>query len=225
MDKRSKELATMVEAAGLEELRIYHASSRVHVLARAPNGAEQTFSVSTGKGDYRGDLNESARMKRFARANPAPAKTALGIALAEAKVVEPPRVRPRITIDLEPPPAAPQLSIEPATTMTAPSKTINKISQVQFFKLCTWLQAADVKEAHSYQWIADRASVAIGATVSPSTVREAYTATDLELPERLRAPAVEPHVYVARELAAFMRKLGENPSEELMAIAGKLERV
>ncbi|CAN7543738.1 hypothetical protein LJR130_003834 [Variovorax sp. LjRoot130] len=239
MEKRHKDMLTLLTAAGLEPGKIYSHRGRICGEGMAPNGREQTFSLSNGStSDVRGDLNESSRMKRFAKANPKvePPKTALGLALTQAKVIESPRVRRRITIDLEPPPPPPQLELTappPAPVqpppvpapMTAPAKTINKISQISFFKLCTWLQTADLKEAHSYQWIADRASPVVGVTVSPSTVREAYTATGVELPERLRAPAVEPHVYVARELAAFMRKLGENPSEELMAIAGKLERV
>ena len=85
------------------------------LVRRAPNGREQTFSLSNGStSDVRGDLNEASRMKRFAKANQKvePPKTALSLALTQAKVVEP-RVRRRITIELEPPPPPPSLAEVP----------------------------------------------------------------------------------------------------------------
>lgn len=242
MDKRHKEMQTLLANAGLEAGRIYDQKGRVHGEGTAPNGRTQVFSLSGGsRGDPRGDLNEHARMKRFAKANPklttaASQPTQLQAALQRASILAaPPIEKRRITIDLEQPESAPPASDPPPpSTMTMPApkptptaaaKQIRKLTQIEFYQLCEWLKGAKLQDVATFAELERLAHKGTDIDVSASTIREAYAATKLELPEKLRAPAPPDHVVVAKILSDFMRKLGEAPPPELLAIAVKLERV
>jgi len=70
---RKRLLLDMVKDAGLEVISTDIKNNRVSVEVKAPNGIKATFQMSTSaKIDPRGDMNEHARIKRFARNNPAP---------------------------------------------------------------------------------------------------------------------------------------------------------
>ena len=70
---RMKLLRDMVLDAGLEIVSTGMKNNRVAIEAKAPNSVVGTFQLSTSsRADPRGDLNEHARIKRFARNNPAP---------------------------------------------------------------------------------------------------------------------------------------------------------
>lgn len=66
---RTKELVGMVRDAGLQVARTYTKGNRVCVDAVAPNGLAKMFALSQNPGDMRGDLNERALIRRFARQN------------------------------------------------------------------------------------------------------------------------------------------------------------
>jgi len=70
---RKRLLIDMVKDAGLELVGTELKSGRIAAEVKAPNGVVRTFTISsTSRIDPRGDLNEQARIKRFARENPAP---------------------------------------------------------------------------------------------------------------------------------------------------------
>jgi hypothetical protein len=219
MQKRQRDLTTMVETAELEILRCYTAKSRLCADVRAPNGVESTFPLSNGsRQDVRGDLNELARMKRFSRANPSAVLTPAIQIPVRRRVV-------KLVPDAATTPPAPISIAEPAITMTkptppvAPAKTapMQDLSPTQFYLLCIWLKALDLKLLPSFEAFAMVASQKFAMPVSEVTLKEALKATEIAEPEHW-SPTTVPHLIVAFELVAFMKSLGTEPPASLVSM-------
>lgn len=105
------------------------------------------------------------------------------------------------------------------TTETKPSRAT--LTHVQFFKLCTWMQTADLSGVHTKAEAARRASAGLGFEVSEHTIGNALQSTGVKLPE---PPQAEPRrrdrsVIVAQALVAFMHSAGYEPPEDLVKVS------
>lgn len=182
---RLRDLVDMVKDAGLAVVQHYSKAGRVCVDVRAPNGVERTFAISLRPGDARGDLNEHAKIRRFARENtPIPPAVEL------------------------PPPV-----VKPKDDMKKPTETAaaTELTPREFYRLCEWLKQANAASVSGLDVLARAASEAIGQPVSEAAMREAMEATDTAEPDAWN-PLPEPHVVLARELEALLKQLGTDPS-------------
>ncbi len=76
MNKREKEIATMVSDAGLLLVSSMETkASRIRFMVEAPNGKRGEFRASERDGDRVGNMNFMSELKRFKRENPATAFT------------------------------------------------------------------------------------------------------------------------------------------------------
>ncbi|GER16732.1 hypothetical protein [Variovorax boronicumulans] len=236
MHKRTRDITTMAEVAGLVLLRTYSSKARLCADARAPNGVEMTFSLSTGtRSDVRGDLNEQAKMKRFARLNPAPVPSPTEIAAraierAAKPSVEVIRKRTRVTAVPAPlaaapitapvasqPPSPPSLSTMTTKIDTPANNPVRDFTPAEFYRLCEWLKAQDLKLLPSFDALVLVASQKFGQPVSEATLKEAITVTERVEPEHW-SPPTDPTVILADALATFMRSLGVEPPKTLMTL-------
>lgn len=173
MNKREKALCDMLDSAGLVRVSMSSQKGRHFAIGRAPNGKEARFSVSCGgSDDFRGELNELARMRRFAKNNQADTKPAPGVpSTLPSPVAEtrrefaPPKrtvtitVKPRPAPPLHTPPAAKTQPTMPAPAPTTkqqePTPTMSKaatnpskgkppqrMDRAQFLKLVKWAEKA-----------------------------------------------------------------------------------
>lgn len=192
---RTRDFVNMIRSAGLDVIRTYQKHSSIYADVRAPNGVETSFFVLARQGAGRDDLDCLARMRRFARQNPAPTPEAVPI--PEPVVT----VKPKRRI------------VKPTTTEAAAATAAAELTPIEFYRLCEWIKGLDMAGIPSLDALTIDAMKKIGQAVSEASVREAMQATETDEPEHWN-PLPEPHVVVARELAAFMKKLGEEPSPQ-----------
>lgn len=98
-------------------------------------------------------------------------------------------------------------------TITAPtptSKPITDFSPKQFYLLCNWVQAQDLKKLPSFDALVMVVSQHFAMPASEHTVKEALKITETVEPAHW-SPPTEPALIVAYELAAFMKTLGAEP--------------
>lgn len=230
MHKRTRDMTTMVEVAALTLIRTYQAKARLCADVRAPNGVEMTFSLSTGsRSDVRGDLNEQAKMKRFARLNPAASQSPEQIAQREADLVALPapavvhKPRRRLAPVTTPvrraiTPPAPPITTSTITMSKAPTtNVVEDFTPRQFYLLCEWLKAQKLPLIPSFDALAMLASQHFGMPASEATIKEAIALTELVEPEHW-APPTEPHQILAQEMVTFMRSLGAEPSAAVISL-------
>ncbi|AOJ09643.1 hypothetical protein [Burkholderia mayonis] len=200
---RTRVLVDMVKDAGLEVLQHYGKSSRVCVDARAPNGAERTFNLSLRQGDLRGDLNQQAEIRRWARANMPPSPPAVDL--------------PKPTITVKPR----RSTVKKQNDTPQPSTTEQELTPREFYRLCEWLKQADCATVSGLDVLARAASNALGQEIGAETMKDAMDATETPEPDAWN-PLPEPHVVVARELDALMRQLGHEPSAHFRRLLSAL---
>ena len=204
MKKRNAELVTMAESAGLKVMSMHEKGGRVYAHCVAPNGVERPFSIVASKpSDVRGDMNEHALMKRFARQNPAPYKKPEPIAESEMTTAQTTPAQPE----------APQ-----AVTYTT-------LAPRDFYRLCEWLKGQKMANIPSFDALHMLAAREIGESMlSPAELREAMDVTGTQEPASWKLPA-DPALLVAYELVAFMKRLGEIPPESLVLLLKKAHAV
>jgi hypothetical protein len=236
MTNRTRDVLNLIEDAGrdfpLEIVERVEKNGRILVELRAGNGAVRQFSVSnTSRNDVRGDLNEKARMKRFARDNaPRTEPPASAEAVASPVTTKPepaqivvPKTRATLTMKNAPKTAH-------ATTEHAPSRTLDmsaksapatestpasrELTPKEFYKLCSYITDYEGPDAHDdidvFAMVCTRW---LGQSVSVEAVREALDATGVAEPKHWTKQD-DPHIVVARELATIMRELGREPSPQ-----------
>lgn len=182
---RLRDLATMLKDAGLDVVESYPKAGRVHVQAAAPNGVTRSFSLSLKPSDARGDLNEQAKIRRFARENtPIPP-----------------------AVELPPPVVTPKADM---TKNTAP-EAAQELTPREFYRLCELLKKVDLTTVASLEVAARHMSAELDLKISEQILCEAMEATDTQEPDAWH-PLPEPHVIMARELEALMKSLGQEPS-------------
>jgi hypothetical protein len=100
---------------------------------------------------------------------------------------------------------------EPTPKRRKTPKTIDRIGQVEFFKLCTVLNE-----------IADKLSKVYGRKIGPSTASDALTATGKKL-DKVQVEVTDAQAIIARTLTALLIKLSEPVPDELRRLCGDIE--
>lgn len=196
MERRQKNIFDMAERAGLSPLRYERRDTRGVLLALAENGAEREFSVSLGsRTDSRGDANELARMRRFARENALSA-----IATPETTTTN----KDAITMS--------------KTPAHAP------LDHVAFYRACEWLKSQKMSAFSSLEALALQAGQQVGTEVSETDMKLVLSALSVQEPAHWSDPK-DPQAIIVRELATVMKKLGEHPSPAFDRLAASLLRV
>ncbi|CAB3972306.1 MULTISPECIES: hypothetical protein [Burkholderia] len=201
---RTRDLVEMVKAAGLDAVRQYGKSGRVCVDARAPNSAERTFSLSHRQGDLRGDANQQAEIRRWARANMPP---------------PPPPVelpKPIITVK----PRRSTVKNPTDTKQAQPSSAEQEMTPREFYRLCEWLKQVSI-DVSGIDVLARAASNALGQEISADTMREAMEVTGTPEPDAWN-PLPDPHVVLAREIESLTKALGHEPSPHFRRLLAAL---
>jgi hypothetical protein len=131
---------------------------------------------------------------------------------AEAQTLYPPQETdmPRATLSLA--------AVEPPKT---PRKNRTH-SQVEFFQLCSTLAAMEMTGITSIPMLTNRLRDQTGMDLSESTVTGALEATgkSLDKPVTRFSRTSSTEKLLAAELVRLMKHLGEQPSREVLAIAG-----
>lgn len=200
MIKRERDIEDMIERAGLELMNFAKNGAHYQVTLRAQNGATRRFAMAKTPSDSRGDLNQEAELKRWARENTS--DTAIALAMKSARDPGLPKPLPIKTPEPKPMTAKPQ-----------------PLSHIEFYKACEWLKTADLdSRPMTPGQLAVVASTALGFTVPESQVGQCLEAVGLKLvPPTIKVKdAVR---YLSRELLALMKELGKEPSKELLAMS------
>lgn len=203
MIKRERDIEDMVERCGLETLNFSKNGGHYQLTLRAPNGETRRFAFAKTPSDVRGDLNQEAELKRWARDNPAP-DTAISIAMKTAKDPGMPKIIP------------PE---HKETPMAAPPAAKAPFGHIEFYKVCEWLKAEKLDERPmTHGQLAVVASTALGFTVPDKEIGQCLEAVGIRLlPPTIKAKdAIR---CISRELQALMKELGREPSKELVAMA------
>ncbi len=108
------------------------------------------------------------------------------------------------------------------TTTVRKPKTIDRIGQVEFFKLCTVLTTLDMVGINSFSKLAEKLTKAYGRKISQSTAEDALKATGMKL-DKLQVDATDAQIIIARTLTALLIKLSEPVPEELRKLCGDIE--
>lgn len=205
MNKRQKDLKVMAEDAGLVALHPVRRHNRVAFLCEAPNGVTQEFTISNGSSmDQHGDLNERARMKRFARENPAP-----------AAAPQPPQQQKAPSMPARTPaPMAEQL----AAVNIAATQVLD-LSPVEFLRLSLWLSNQQLAQLPSMDALVMHAGQHLGKPVEEGTVRNAMKEMALSDPEHWGEPT-DPQAIIVREIGLLLEGLGQKPTPAFKKLAG-----
>jgi hypothetical protein len=111
---------------------------------------------------------------------------------------------------------------EPAPKRRKTPKTIDRIGQVEFFKLCTVLNEIDLNGVDSLPKLADKLSKVYGRKIGPSTASDALTATGKKL-DKVQVEVSDAQAIIARTLTALLIKLSEPVPDELRRLCGDIE--
>lgn len=211
MDKRQKDLKVMAEAAGISPLTFDRRKSRVYLLCEAENGVTREFSVSTGStSDVRGDQNEQALMKRWAREN------------AKPQPITPPQPK-KAQATMPAPRQASSMGEQIAAQMSGKNaaKEPAELGMKDMFRLCTWMKLGDLNKVPSMDALVLESSKHLGMPVQESTVREAMDATGVAEPAHWGEPT-DPQAIIVREIGLLLKGLGQAPTDAFNKLAEKL---
>lgn len=97
----------------------------------------------------------------------------------------------------------------------------NVLTHAEFYSLCEWLKTTDLTGLYTRTDVAAAATKALGTPVSQSAVHGALETTGIKLPERpvQMKQKRDRTVIIARELVAFMKSHGFEPSDELISVS------
>jgi hypothetical protein len=137
---------------------------------------------------------------------------------------------------VDPPPAPPAPSPKktmPSNTLKAVTmqkkpterkspKTIDRIGQVEFFKLCTTLNEMDMIGIDTMTKLSEKLTKAFGRKISVSTAEDALKATGKKL-DKVQVEVTDAQSVIARTLTALLIKLSEPVPEELRRLCGEIE--
>jgi hypothetical protein len=206
---RLTDVKNMVRSAGLEPLRAYQKHSSIHVDTAAPNGVEHTFFVLTKPGT-RDDVDFLSRMKRFARANPAPMSCPDTQPEKEKEVAE----SKTLTVRKRTP------TFE---SLELPQTAAAELTTKEVIRLSAWLTDTAIMAEHpNLGALARSATILIGHPVSEAIMRDIMDATDTPEPEHWH-PLPDANTIVLKELSTMFEQLGYKPSrlfERLLETVG-----
>ncbi len=168
-------------------------------------------------------LEHDPETKRYAERvyKKSPLINPIGRLLSGASDPMPEPKAPEPVIQQEPEMAKPSLTIATPTVRKSP-KTIDRIGQVEFFKLCTVLNELDMVGIDSLVKLAAKLTKAFGRKISTSTAEDALKATGKKL-DKVQVDVSDAQVVIARTLTALLIKLSEPVPEELRRLCGDIE--
>lgn len=214
--------------------------TRWYANVRARNGQTAKFTMPKKEGDIRGDLNESARIKRFAVANNG-TPDLTGVPETTEKDIEVVVRRKLTMVDLKtgnqetldkaaaqldaPTPLASTAAppAEAASPPAKPKRTIARVTQAQFYKLVEFIKPVDTLKFFDHQALADFCTEQLGFPVARTSVREAleilgkttqYQQQRADASHRNEAQVVT----IAKALCGLFEHLGEKVPEDLRRI-------
>lgn len=214
MVKQERELRQLVRRVGLDLVNLTNTSGHYHLTIEAPNGAQRKLVVSGSSGDHRAAKNTEADLRRFLRENQAPSGAAPEPRVAS--VPPPPAAAPM------PAAPAPQPVETPAMPKKGSSFTRNNLTDAEKFRFYEWLKTADLAGIYTKPALAERASQAMGMTITTGNAEGGLKVVGRELPidpARRIKPATPNERVLARALLALMSSLGQQPDAELRALA------
>lgn len=204
LNKRQKDLKVLAEEAGLTVLRPVQRRNRVALMCEAPNGVTAEFTLSNGSSnDAHGDLNERARMRRFARENPAPAT--------------PPQPQKATSM----PARTPATMAEQLAATNIAATQVLDLSPVEFLRLSLWLSNQDLARLPSVDALVMEAGKHLGKPVEEGTLRNAMREMALTDPAHWGEPT-DPQAIIVRELGLLMQSLGHTPTPAWLKLHAKL---
>lgn len=207
LNKRQKDLKVLAEEAGLTVLRPVQRRNRVALMCEAPNGNTAEFTLSNGNtNDAHGDLNERARMRRFARENPAPA-------------TPPQPAQPQKAPSM--PARTPATMADQLAAATIAATQVLDLSPVEFLRLSLWLSNQNLALLPSVDALVMEAGKHLGKPVEEGTVRNAMREMALTDPAHWGEPT-DPQAIIVRELGLLMQSLGHTPTPAWVKLHAKL---
>lgn len=200
MIKRERDIEDMVERSRLEILNFSKTGAHYQLTLRAPNGETRRFAFAKTPSDVRGDANQEADLKRWARENQ-PADVA-----AITKTARDPGM-PKTT--------PPETKAKPMAAATSnPS-----FGHIEFYKVCEWMKAQKLEDhPMTSAQLALVATTALGFTVPEKEVIQCLEVIGIRLlPPSIKIKDAIRHL--SRELHSLATELGREPSKELSAMA------
>ena len=132
-------------------------------------------------------------------------------------------------IEKEPMPRKTPLTLAKPVMTTTDEETpkpkrmqMNRIGQVEFFKLCNILNGMDMVGISSFPKLAEKLTKAYGKRVAITTAEDAVKATGKKL-DKVQVDATDAQVIIARSLMALMVKLAEPVPDDLRKLCGDIE--
>lgn len=233
--KRFNNLKRVVLDNGLDILDAGTDGTRWYVVAQAKNGETSRFTFSKKEGDLRGDLNESARIKRFATGN-GPQPDLPEIQQPTEKDVNVTVKRKMRLVSQETPPEpvvaapAPTPSPEPEKPASeAASRQRNqRLDRQQFYKLTKLVEPMDTLQFATLDALAKHASEQLGFVVNKSSAADVLealgkmTAAQHTLHHPKGRAKAKPEggaiMVLAKSLCTLFEHLGEPVPEELRGL-------
>jgi len=224
--KRIDLLRKVVEDSNLDLVDAGKDGARLYAVMRAMNGQTLRVSIGGKSGDMRSDLNETARIKRFAKANNVaqidlPLNAPVTQSLTEDDTMAnhrklPPAETPEVN---EPLVLTPELE-KAAAPGGRKGVRINRMTQSQFYLLVEFIKPLDTLQFATAVALAKHASKELVLPVSESSVLEALKLLDKTT--RYMASRVDGHhktssaiSTLARNLVALFEHLGEQVPADL----------
>lgn len=199
MIKRERDIEDMVERSRLEILNFQKTGAHYQLTLRAPNGETRRFAFAKTPSDVRGDANQEADLKRWARENQ---PTDIAVNTKTARDPGMPKTTPSET---------------KAKPMTAAISNPS-FGHIEFYKTCEWLKAQKFEDQPmTSAQLAIVASTALKFTVPEKEIVQCLEVVGVRLlpPSIKMADAIR---HLSRELHALAKELGREPSKELCAM-------
>jgi hypothetical protein len=98
------------------------------------------------------------------------------------------------------------------------AKTINRLNQIEHFKLCTWLQKQILCTEDTLTSLAVRASVELGMNILASNMKAALSTVGISLPRISKRTVEEKLDILASAVAALYKSLGVKVPDELSGL-------
>lgn len=200
MIKRERDIEDMVERSRLEILNFSKTGAHYQLTLRAPNGETRRFAFAKTPSDVRGDANQEADLKRWARENQ-PADIA-----AITKTARDPGM-PKTT--------PPETKAKPMAAATSNPT----FGHIEFYKVCEWMKSQKLEDhPMTSAQLALVATTALGFTVPEKEAIQCLEVVGIRLlPPSIKLKDAIRHL--SRELHALATELGREPSKELSAMA------
>lgn len=229
--KRLALLKRVVDQSQLELVAGGRDGARIYAVVQAQNGKTLRVSLTYREGDIRGDLNETARIKRFARENniqdipTIQSLTTEDITMPrKLKAVDSttPEALAKVSESGEQLTLSPELEAAAAPARNASKKgvRINRMTQAQFYALVEFIKTLDPLTFANNDVLAKHAAQALDLKVSDSSIAEALKILGKSTRYAMsrgegKTRALTAINILARSLVALFEHLGEQVPADL----------